>query len=179
MAADAPAHALAGEHDRSVMLNAKLSERRTMRGDELGQRVRPAPALQRVRVVERLDQADRPQHSRESPHPRMGGGGARAGREQKGGSGIGHERQSIGSKSRSQPSPPSSGCAQWLAPRHRQAKLSSRKSRPLRKPLTAKAIGSFRSTEARAFDMSRSGFRCDGFMSLASPWGAIEQSRRR
>ena len=115
MAADAPAHAFAGEHDRPAMLGAKRGERRPMRFDELGQRVRPPSALQGIRIVERLDRADRPQEPRESPHPRMRGRSAGAGREQKGGSGIGHERQSIRSKS------PSQSSRIWPAARFRKA----------------------------------------------------------
>ena len=41
MTADASAHAFAGEHDRPVMFGAKRGERRSVRFDELGQRIRP------------------------------------------------------------------------------------------------------------------------------------------
>jgi hypothetical protein len=56
--AHASAHALAGEHDRPVVPGAKRGERRSMGGDELRQRVRPRSALQGLRIVERLNQAD-------------------------------------------------------------------------------------------------------------------------
>ena len=42
MAADAPAHAFAGEHDRPVVFGAKRGERRPMRFDELRWRNGPA-----------------------------------------------------------------------------------------------------------------------------------------
>ena len=71
MASDAPAHAFAGQHDRPVMLFAQRRQRGSMGGDELRQRVRPFSAIDRVKVVERLDGADRGEETRESPHPRM------------------------------------------------------------------------------------------------------------
>jgi hypothetical protein len=94
MAADAPAHAFAGERDRAGMPGAKRGERRSMRRDELGQRVRPASTLQCIRIIEGLDRADRPQELGKSLHPRMRGGCAGARREEKGW--FGHARQSIG-----------------------------------------------------------------------------------
>ena len=84
MAADAPAHAFAGEHDRPVMLGAKRGKRRSMRFDEFGQRVRPPPARQGIGIIKRLDRTDRLQEPREGPHSRMRGRGAGAGREEKG-----------------------------------------------------------------------------------------------
>ncbi len=89
MAADPSAHAFAGEHDRSVMPGAKRGERCPMGFDELGQRVRPLSARERIGIVERVDRADRLQEPREAPHSRMRGGSAGAGREQKGGTGHG------------------------------------------------------------------------------------------
>jgi len=104
MAADAPAHTFAGEHDRPGMLGAKRGKRCSMRFDELGQRVRPPPALQGIRVIKRLDRTDRTQEPREGLHSRVRGWGARARREEKGR--TGHERQFIGSGKPRQPALP-------------------------------------------------------------------------
>ena len=101
MTADASAHAFAGEHDRPFMLGAKRGKRRSMRFDQLGQRVRPLSALQGIRVIERVDRADRRQEPCKAPHSRMRGGSAGARREEKGR--TGHERQFIGSGWRRQP----------------------------------------------------------------------------
>ena len=95
VAADAPAHAFPGEHDRPVMSGAKRGQRLPMRFDEPLQRVRALAAFQGIRIVERRNRADRFQKPGECPHSRMRRGSAGAGREQKSGSGIGHERQSI------------------------------------------------------------------------------------
>src|SRR5271170_8451430 len=92
MASDPPAHAFAGEDDSAVMAFAQRRQGRPMGGDELGQRVRAPSALDRVRIIERLDPADRAEQTRERPHPRMRGWGPRAGREQKGDATIGHRR---------------------------------------------------------------------------------------
>ena len=102
MAANAAAHALASEYDRPVMALAERGQSRPVRGDEPGQWVRPLPALDHVRIVERHDAAERAKQAREGSHPRMGSGRARAGREQKGDAAIGHNRELIGSARRSQ-----------------------------------------------------------------------------
>ena len=118
MAADAPAHAFAGERDRPVMLGAKRGKRRSMRFDKLGQRVRPPSARQGIRVIKRLDGTDRRQEPCEGPHSRVRGGGAGARREKKGG--TGHERQFIGSGG---PRQPALICSQ--GPRRGEALVSS------------------------------------------------------
>ena len=102
MAADAAAHALAGENDRPVMALAERGQGRPVRRDELRQRVRPLPALDHVGVVERRDPAERAKQAREGSHPWMGRGRACAGRKQKGDAAIGHNGELIGSARRSQ-----------------------------------------------------------------------------
>ncbi len=88
MAADPSAHALAGERDRPVMFVAERGERRPVGRDELFKRIRPSPAFEHVRVVERLDRAERIEKALKSLHARVRRRRSRSRRKKK--RGFGH-----------------------------------------------------------------------------------------
>jgi hypothetical protein len=55
MAADAAAHAFADQHDWSTVRLSGSCQRRPMRFDEPGQRIRTLPPFRQVRVIERMN----------------------------------------------------------------------------------------------------------------------------